>query len=685
MYNKNLITEINRGLELMGLPKKNVLNEQALWKFWKSVEDLLTGAKNIPQSNEVKIGTRLDDKGNVVGGVEVPKTVYNDLRRLIGNGDVNAWNSLDQEAKIFLSKIIMTNPELYNKIYNEAISDFLANEGITKTEFLQKIAKDLDEARESDPLASLEDIMVRDGVDPATAKLIDGKLTDEVKPYMKWSIDDVKVNPKIISSWKNLWSVMEPKALKSVRYKWMKGYLKSVQEAKKKILEEMGIIQAKLQRVEGGEAAKLNIKDNLNNIMFLIAGMRRSGSESSYADLIKKYISENDFLPKDQVEEFMKQDWVQNSIKAAARSADEESIVIGTKTLQAFMESVPVLNFFSLLWRKGGFKNLNLIDYFGLILPNFKRLFNYAVFRTPLYMDEIAELSLRTGRNAALVETAASFLLFETVVKPSMLASLRTILENWVSIPQIKEKIELIRELCTYGAIRDEEGNIVDCEDLIQQIEYKTFQDFKEYWKQNIPFNEWTKEWLNDAQQKYEKWGVIGIYMADIMAILDGVTYADETMVSTWENVLAPVLFRKEPAAWEEWRKELESRYNESMKETISKLKSSGFNTEDPKVFEEQLIKKIDDLKRQYPEIEKGAGNFSNDLEGFKKWLRDVNKYNEIDRQKAKEFKKVDEKTGKKIYHYFLIDGAQPITPENPKYIWFPNKTFYPEGQSPIQ
>ena len=109
MYNKNLIAEVNRGLQLMGLPTKKLITEQSLWKFWKSVEDLLTGAKNIPQTTDVKIGTKLDDKGNITGGIEVPRDVYNNLRSLIGNGSEGAWRNLESEAKIYLTKIIMNN------------------------------------------------------------------------------------------------------------------------------------------------------------------------------------------------------------------------------------------------------------------------------------------------------------------------------------------------------------------------------------------------------------------------------------------------------------------------------------------------------------------------------------------------------------------------------------------------
>ena len=685
MYNKNLIAEVNRGLQLMGLPTKKLITEQSLWKFWKSVEDLLTGAKNIPQTTDVKIGTKLDDKGNITGGIEVPRDVYNNLRSLIGNGSEGAWRNLDSEAKIFLTKIIMNNEELYNKIYNDAISDFLKSKNLTKAEFLKKVADDLDYLRKTDPLASLEDVLVRDGVDPSTARLIDGKLTNEAKPYMKWNIDDVDISARIIPAWKNFWSVYSPKIFKSVKYKWIKGYLQDVQQVKKEIQREMEIIKGKLQQISGGEAKPLNIKDNLDNIAFLIAGLRRSANESGYINDMKKYISENNYLPKDQVDEFMNQQWVKNAMEAGARAANEEAQYVGTKTLQAFMESVPVLNFFSQVWKKGGFKNLNAIDYLGLVFPNFKRLFNYAVFKTPLYMDEIAELSLRTGKTGAIVETAASYLLFETLVKPSMMASLRTIIDNYVTIPRVNEKIELIQTACMYGAIRDEQGKPIDCEALLQQVELDTEKNFYDFWREYQPFREWTSDWIEGTKQKYENYGPIGVYIGNIVAILDGVTYSDEVAASTWENIISPILFRRQPAAWDEWQKELEENYDNSMKDVISKLKSDGFNTDNPKIFEQQLEKKIDDLKKQFPEIEAGKGNFSNDLNGFKKWLEVVNKFNEIDRDKAKEFKKVDEKTKKKIYHYYLMDGSQPEGPTNPKYIWFPNKTFYPEGQTPIQ
>ena len=38
---KEIIIEINRGLEIMGLPQKKVINEQ-WYKFLRSIEDLLT-------------------------------------------------------------------------------------------------------------------------------------------------------------------------------------------------------------------------------------------------------------------------------------------------------------------------------------------------------------------------------------------------------------------------------------------------------------------------------------------------------------------------------------------------------------------------------------------------------------------------------------------------------------------
>lgn len=678
--NKKIITEINRNLELMGVKSKNLLTEQPFFKFFNSIANLLSKTEPDAIGQWVKVGGRKE--GNeIVGAINVKKNIYDELATLIGSTDpVNDFQRLSNAAKSMLTRIVQSDEKLLTAIYDDALEEFLGNRQITRSEFFKSLAEDLESFRvnHTKPNATIEDLLVDKGIDEATAKTLEPLLNKNVQPFLTWKVDSRTIVPKTIWELRNFWSVWAPKTFKSVEKTWIKGYFSKLQKIRARLDEELGIIQSKLVRIENGEEATLNIKDNLENIWFLIAGMRRSLSHSGYEKEVKKYIQDNTYLPPKQVEEFMAQDWVKNAMASYARSADEEAKNYAKKYLTAWIETLPLTNAISKSIKEG--KVFTPKRFFDL-LPDFERIGNLIAFQTPLKQGEIAELAMRSGRFSSIVEFGLSWLILEFQVKPALVASLRTFIENYFIIPKFREQIEFLGQLCSYGIIKDKDGNFMDCAEYEKTLRYTTELDFREYMKKEFPFQQFKRGFL-DAFEKKGWSGVVLQAMSKFLDVILSWTNTDEFIDLTINRTIRPFLFKGQDFFWEDWEREMKKKFNEVTTPQTLQLKKQGFSTDDPKQLEQELLKKIEDLKKQYPRIEAEKGNFNNTLEDFKRWLREVNGLPEVDVEKAGGPKSeiID---GKKI-NYYLEDKNLPVGENNPRYIWFPNKTFYEYGKLPI-
>lgn len=716
-----------RILEIMELPNSsNLLFEAAgpgdpWFKLLRNLESIFT--KAIPDAKgEIY---QLTWKGKPIEGIPgITKENINLIRQAIANNDLS---SLSRLPKNLLKDIVNTIPE-FSSLATSSLDEVAKDLGETIPMMMKRLAKEyyqsnerlsgldvIDYLKQRSAQFKLQDLAKDPGgqsqsLDDTVIDFVENFLREQIKKYAP----EVEVagrtigistqsSNQMVNSLTRIVNAIVPFQFRSAFFKiipwiketlpdlifrtkltkFLKPKLKTIDEALEKQVQEIMRKEQEISKpiydesgniVGGGRAAELNIMENLDNIWAIIGRAKKTVlSDSEIKQYIREWILENESIPQKYKDEFLKNPATQEFIRDGANYTKSVLKRMTSIYIKAHLKKLPFISqLVQLVERKAiePGKTVPKIDWTDW----FDRLSRDVIYKTPLSREEMMELSMKTSKWGAVAEWAFIYLIYETIISALLENYVAAFIRNYFYAPDFNKTLEQYRQWCKAGLMQDKNNptKMVDpseCDKLLKKVQTTTWDEYVKLFKINNPWENYVKDIEEVWVTKYPGWSgpIKKLFALVFEATIDPLTKLDELGEFLKIGISPDTLMEKFNLSKEKYLQE----YNKQLDPIKQQLSQRGIDVENTKELETAMRNDISTAYKKDPRLQYVTGNFKENLEDFKKFLkRPPNTFS--DTQLVNAVEKTDEKGDK----YYLIDGKEPIDPaDNPKFIFF-NGTF---------
>jgi hypothetical protein len=234
--NKQILSEVYRQLELMGIEKETLKNKKILKenKFVSVGSDLLktfftTAKKQVPNLVDfVDVGT-----------VRVSKAFYNDMLRILDNP--STFDILDDAEKKLFGEVVAQNSQVVNNIYKKLMQDVVDNTGETEQVWIKTL---VDQASGGKTVTEIlndlngeEDIFLNEVLTQKILKKIRDFESGKFTPEVKKTVTSMKEAGG--QSWEDIPPLSDDELLKLEKLYSQAGLGKSFKMAKEAFLNDV--------------------------------------------------------------------------------------------------------------------------------------------------------------------------------------------------------------------------------------------------------------------------------------------------------------------------------------------------------------------------------------------------------------------------------------------------------------
>lgn len=454
---KKLITEINRNLEIMGINKplltESVIGEFLQWAkptFVKAAKQLKKGGDDI-----------------VIGVEHISKNLFKKFSDIIDEPQLINTLTAD-ELKVFY-KILSNSDNFVNRLYRSGLQEFIKRHPqFSETQIIQKLidtAKSNGKTIKETVLDLFGDVEYAEILEKKFKQKIEdlnvGKFVEEITPIVGKETEHGFV--EFIREY-------TPMIVKFYKQTFITYLLKKDDELLKLANKRLAIIAEKLSRTPPSK-----IDADLEQLFIILTSRKRWNTKSMSVGL-EKYIVNNSNLDPDVVKNFMSRPEVVAVIDKAKESSKSAIDDMLKQRLKASIDAIPGLSFIQDGMVKG-WKDVN----YGKLIGNPARVWKTILWKDSRFFWEAMSMAMRSGTYSHLIGAVISFGVFELAIQPLVIAVLKIMTENDGIINQLNKEIAVINRLC-------DEGVLENCDEHIEELVNLTEKDFKEAWKESIPF-----------------------------------------------------------------------------------------------------------------------------------------------------------------------------------------------------
>ena len=457
--NNKIITEVNRTLEIMGV-NKTLLTESSIF------DEIISLAKPIFATAAEKFATS-KGKNIFVGTEEISKELLKKFLKVIDNP--SKLVNLTRKELLKLYRILATDENLVNHVYQKGMRDFIKrNPQYTEKDLVKKVmtyaANNNKTIKESLNYTFNDEFLTTLLTDKYIKKIDDLKLNrfvDEVTPI----VDDI-IEPGWKGTVNNYLLPMWAKYYKSLIPYLTKNDEQLIDLANKRL----GIIKEKLSRVPA-----LKIHADLEQL-FVILNARKKWNTWDIDTGFVKYLKNNSDLPENQLKQFLERPEVAEVINNQSKQASSVVKDMFVKRMEAFLDQIPGISLIQDIIKKG-WKDANKLKFFG----NWKRIGSTIVWKNPQLPSEAVSQAMIAGTKSHMLGIVTNFIVFELVIQPTIVASLKILFENEGIINTLNDNIDTIKDMCSQGILED-------CPENIEEIKNLNVQNWKDAYIESLPF-----------------------------------------------------------------------------------------------------------------------------------------------------------------------------------------------------
>jgi len=457
--NKKIITELNRNLEIMGMAPL-LLIESTIF------DEIISLAKPIFTTAAEKFSVS-KGKNIFIGTEEVSKELFKKFQKVINNPSKLVNLTSRELSKLY--RILATDETFVNQVYQKGVRDFMKRyPQYTEKDIVKRVmsyAKDNNKTiKQSLDYIFNDEFLVTVLTDKYVKKIDDLKLNrfvDEVTPI----VDDIIepgwkgfVNNFVLPMWAKYYKSLIP-------------YLTKTDDQLIALANQrLGIIKEKLSRVP-----PVKIHADLEQL-FVILNARKKWNTWDIDTGFQKYLKNNSDLPQNQLEEFLKRPEVVEVMENQSKQASSVVKDMFVKRMEAFLDQIPGISLLQDIIKKGA-KEANYAKFFG----NFKRLASTIVWKNPQLPSEAVSQAMIVGTKSHMLGVVTNFIVFELVIQPTIIASLKILFENEGIINTLNDNIDTIKDMCAQGILKD-------CPEDIEELKNLNVENWKDAYLESLPF-----------------------------------------------------------------------------------------------------------------------------------------------------------------------------------------------------
>ena len=454
---KKIITEINRTLEIMGV-NRTLLTENTIFdELVDMVRPMFTSAA------EKFVASK--GKNIFIGTVEVSKDLFTKFMKVIDNPSKIVNLSSKEITKLY--RILAQDEYFVNAVYQKTMKNYITqNPQYTERQIIERLINE-NSRNNNDLSRTIESIWPGDEFVRTTLtskfrqKIKDfetGKFIDEITPVVS------KVSEGTIEFALKEYSVLSSKYYYFFLTKWNKSDEELIRLANR----ELGIIETKLSK-----PIPEKIHKNLEQL-FVILNARKKWNYQDFEVGVKSYIENNSKLKPAELEYVMSLPEYKYVMETQSDASMNVFKKIAKERIKTTIDSIPGLSMIQELFING--KGAN----WWKLIGNPKRWATYIAWKDTRFPAEAAAQAMSVGTTSHLWGSALSYLLFEVAIAPAIIAYGKVAFANNEVVNTVNENIELIRELCNEGVLKN-------CEDF-DGLENLTPEDYKRAWLASLPF-----------------------------------------------------------------------------------------------------------------------------------------------------------------------------------------------------
>jgi hypothetical protein len=475
MENK-ILTEIKRIHQLMMVNPK-ILNEQVPPSLVRNVlkygdeliDDLMKLIKN--EDEAADIASKIEkaaQKGETLSddfyAEIIKKTTITDLAGLLKNkgllGNIRALDTKFLESADKMLAINQLNNELIEK-------------------YIEKYRKSLDGYRAlSDEMKDGLTEIFENEIKSKYPNIVSKNVDADLKKIEDGLIDDLNSTSNNIKS--NIASSYIPEFVR-----FFTKYWRNVFRSDAKLNEKIKTtIDAIITKSKNNQPYDIDFE---NLYMYVLA--KRKSRDFVLQPEMEKLIFKNPKISK-QVKTLMDDKdafkLIKSSWEAVKKTESTNTYGPALEQLHANLESLPITNLVSKLSKDGPATKK---DFLRAIFPEPKRLMNMVSWKDPRSVKETVAHITRYGRNRTISSKIITFLVMQHGLLPLILASFKTLKQNWNSGKSYVE-LATVKEFCkTVKELYPDKPELEQCKTLPKTIETPTKEDFLNYYKESLPFD----------------------------------------------------------------------------------------------------------------------------------------------------------------------------------------------------
>ena len=457
---KKIITEINRTLEIMGV-NRTLLTENTIFdELVNMVRPMFTDAARAAGAAAIK------SKRITVGAIEISKDLFSKFLKVIDSPSQIANLTSKEISKLY--RILAQDESFVNAVYRKTMREyFTQNPQSTERQVIERLRDEyIRNGRDLD--RTIESIWPGDEFVKTT---LAGKFREKIKSVEDGGkyIDEVTPVVGKVSEGMIEFALKEYTNLSAkYYYSLLTNFTKSDDELIRLANRELGIIEYKLS-----QPVTEKIHKNLQQL-FVILNARKKWNFLDFETGVKNYIENNSKLRPDDLKYIQSLPQYKYVMETQSKASTSVLTKIAKERLKTTVDSIPGLSLIQELFINGkGAKWWKIVGNPGRWIPGII----WKDFRWP---SEATAQAMSFGTKSHLMGAAVSYITFDVVMAPALIAAAKTGLANDEVVNTVNENIELIKELCN-------DGVLTNCEDF-NGLENLTPEDFKRNWLSSIPF-----------------------------------------------------------------------------------------------------------------------------------------------------------------------------------------------------
>jgi len=443
--NKNIITEVQRIKEIMGVKSDLILITEAK----NPIEEILDSAISF-FTKKIPTTIKATDPEVMVGLVRVPRATFDKLTRFLTTRD---WTELTDSEAAFLGQVLSQDINYVNSLYQQEFRKVMAKYNLSETDLIKKMNQELPQNPTSADIQNYLAAKFQNPADPSSIKpsfTLSGIVGSKIKNKLTELQNTGKVKEEIASAEgfvKRVGKNVVPPVIIAFK-QILTGAFTSNKKLEEKLDDIFKRIDAKLAE-GGGKVSTTKVNREVREIFNTLVAMKKS-ADFNIKKLYEYHIVNNPKIPEEVKQELIKEKYVEKIIKYANEDLANSTMPIIMRKAQNYVESIPILGgLIRGLAKKAMYKEeYKFLDsMLAEQLVSLKRLGNVIIWNSPQGLEDVIVNYSRTGKWATLGEKAAGYIFVHNIMVPFVLQTI----EGWFSnkeIINIREEIKALLELC---------------------------------------------------------------------------------------------------------------------------------------------------------------------------------------------------------------------------------------------